>query len=126
MQLNERLILKNWGMEGVDFFRDLAARWGVDKLPEPNHGETFERFAIRCAQDGLVHLAGPTNDLRSYKARVEAEANNIPVYAILSDEQTAANAEQEALDKTRDKLHALDPVERFKQYQQERDSIVKQ
>lgn len=124
MKLNDALIYRSWGDEGLSLVRDLADKWGIEKLPEPDEGNSLETFVRRCAALGLCHVAGDEHDVREYQKRVAAEAAGLPVYQVSDEADAGTVAEQAKLAATRSTLHDLSPTERFARYREVRDDLL--
>ena len=124
MKLNDALIYRNWGEEGRSIVQAIADKWGIERLPEPDEGNSLETYVRRCAALGLCHVAGDMHVLGDVVARRKAEAEGLPVFEVTDEADAATVAEQAKLDATRSSLHELSPAARFEQYIEQRKHIL--
>ena len=124
MKLNNPLVYKNWGEAGVSIVQAIADKWGIERLPEPDEGNTLETYVRRCAALGLCHVSGDMHRLGDVIARRKAEDAGLPVFEVTDEADAATVAEQAKLDATRSTLHELSPTERFTKYREVRDDLL--
>jgi hypothetical protein len=124
MTFTKAQVLKAWDTGGLEVVKDLANRWGLERVPDPLQGETLENFVSRCARMGLCHLAGDQRDQRSVRERMQAESEDLPIYQLTNDAEEIADLEAERFEEAATKLRETNPADRFAAYKSGRDELL--